>query len=103
MNPTPSKTMKNMAMMMFAQRFALYGNSMDRKTMAIGITINIPMANNSSLVIGIIPPPAIISSNIPGSKNRNTSPWRPVNIRAIHNIESVIFTFFKIGTSYYWF
>jgi len=98
MNPTPSITMRYMATMMFAQRFALYGNSKDRKTIAIGNTIKIADANSSSLVIGIIPPPAIISSSIPGSKNRKISPRKPVNIRATHKADSFIFTSSIMGS-----
>jgi hypothetical protein len=34
----------------------------------------------------------MISSSVPGSKNRIISPTNPVISRVIHNIESLIFT-----------
>jgi hypothetical protein len=84
--------MKNMATMMFNQRFGLYFNSMDRNTIAIGNIIIAAIAANTSLVIGTMRVPLIISSSIPGSMYRITSPWRPVSIRATHSTESFIFT-----------
>jgi hypothetical protein len=40
------KPKKNMEKMMFAQRFALYGNVRDRTAIIIGIAINIALSNN---------------------------------------------------------
>lgn len=74
MNPMPSITMKAMATMMFAQRFALYGNSKERNTMEIGINIMMAMTASISSVRGTSVVPPMIASNIPGSMKRMTSP-----------------------------
>lgn len=74
MKPIPSMMMKNIATMMFAQRFALYGNSTERNTMKIGIIIMIAIIANISSVNGMSMVPFMMFSNIPGSIYRMTSP-----------------------------